>query len=79
MEIIAQERWSYTLYKDDERHVISVICGSVGVYEVAIELNDQEINKLNSEHDFIKSLSLSIRNNPDSYKNRKIAGFTANP
>ena len=36
MEIIINERWNYQLIKNEEKYILSVMCGTVGLYEIEI-------------------------------------------
>lgn len=52
---------------------LSVLCGTVGLYEVEIILNKEETLKYNELGDnFIKRLSKEISQNPEKYSERKI-------
>lgn len=73
MKLISQEAWSYLLYQDGERYFLSVLCGSVAMYGVTIELSADEIVKITEGS--ISSLAKEIRNNPQPYNDRRIIGF----
>lgn len=42
MEMIklAEERWTYILYKSDASYILSVVCGGVGLFELNIPLSN---------------------------------------
>ena len=42
MKVLAEEPWSWALYEDGDRQVLSVLKGGVGIYEVKIELLPRE-------------------------------------
>jgi hypothetical protein len=42
MKKIAESSWEYTVYEHEGRIFLEVLCGTVGMYEVAIELNAEE-------------------------------------
>lgn len=70
-EIVSQEAWRYTLEHDSGRYYLSVLCGSVGLYEVKIELTRDEIIKYRQSNKlFLDELIDSIQNNPNSFKIR---------
>lgn len=45
MEIIINERWNYQLIKNNDKYVLSVMCGTVGLYEIEVELSDEQIKE----------------------------------
>ena len=42
MKIIAEATWSWMLCAEEERRWLVVVCGSVGLYECAVELSPDE-------------------------------------
>lgn len=73
MKELIKQNWSYTLFETDNRFILKVLCGTIGLYEIMIELNNLEI-KLYEEKgkSFIEELALKIQTNPSSYKKRFI-------
>ncbi|MCQ2230169.1 MAG: hypothetical protein MJZ13_10565 [Bacteroidales bacterium] len=65
MKIIINESWNYQLIKDAEQYKLSVLCGTVALYEIEYILNDNQITlfKKNGKS-FIDSLVKEIRENP---------------
>ena len=43
MEVIAEKSWNWMLFADGERLLLSVVCGSVGIYEMDFELTGDEV------------------------------------
>ena len=41
-EILKRE-WEYTFYKEDENFYLSVLCGSVALYDLIIQLDSNEL------------------------------------
>lgn len=74
LKLIHSECWSYSLYEDeDENLILSVLCGTVGLYETNIILNEEEIKNYESKkNDFLKSISDVIRRKPSAYRDRHI-------
>ena len=70
LKLISQEAWSYCLYQCEERYFLSVLCGSVAMYGVTVELTSEEI-----AGDSISSLARAIRSNPHAYNDRRINDF----
>lgn len=74
MEKLAEAAWDYILYRDGERLVLVVACGTVAIYEWAVELNDAERGAW--EADGIAGLRFlvqAIRDNPRAFADRKVA------
>lgn len=68
MEIIINERWNYQLIKNNDTYKLSVMCGTVGLYEIEIELTNEQINEYkNKGKEFIEDLVKLIRSNPNDY------------
>lgn len=39
-----EKNWEYTLYENDDVFILSVLCGSVALYTINVELNESEKN-----------------------------------
>ena len=75
MKILEQEKWSWSLYKQDDELILSVVCGSVGIYEQAMALNKQEIMAYKSGgSSYLSELANRVRSAPDSFVNRVVKG-----
>lgn len=42
MKEIINKAWDYVLYENDGDYILSVLCGSIGIYELNIMLNSDE-------------------------------------
>lgn len=74
MNVLAQQPWEFTLYEDKGRLLLEVTCGSVAMYELAIELNAQERAAWESKGEAgLMPLVEKVRYSPKSYEDRKIA------
>ncbi len=70
------------IYKDDvailkktnsEIFVLSSLCGSIGMYTIEIQLNEEELaNYKEYGNGYITKLSKEISQNPDKYSDRAI-------
>ena len=68
MEIILDKRWNYQFIKDNDKYILSVMCGTVGLFEVDIELNKQQIASYKKNGiNFIEKCVKEIRANPNHY------------
>lgn len=71
MEIIIDKKWDFTLFKKKEQLLLSVLCGSIGIYELNILLTPAEVEMYNIEGEkYILYLARLIQKNPDNYKSR---------
>lgn len=72
MKKLIEKTWSYILYQtDDDNLILSVVCGTVGLYDVNIQLNDEEKDKFEKDGtEFIDELALDVSSNPPKYRNR---------
>ncbi|GMQ63819.1 hypothetical protein [Vallitalea maricola] len=71
MNIVLKKRMEYILYEDKGRYLLSVICGTVGMFEINIYLNQEELEQLKKDGEpFIKALAERIRYSPKNYVNR---------
>ena len=70
---VARIHWQYILYRYHNDFVLSVVCGTVGIFEVNIGLDKEEKAKYLSEGiDFINYLSYKVSSSPGSYLDRHI-------
>lgn len=72
MKILEKVNWGYILFETEEGIFLSVVCGSVGIFETVIRLTDEEVQSYNSIPDFIKDLADKVCSNPNAYKSRHI-------
>ena len=72
--IILKKEWSYTLEKTKpQSYVLTVICGSVGIYEIKIGLNNDEIQKFADHGEpYILNPVRKIQESPSKYTHRQI-------
>jgi hypothetical protein len=74
METLAQGAWDYTLFQDGERIVLDVVCGTVGIFNVAVELTAEERRVWETEGmPGLRFLVRAIRDNPPAFADRKLA------
>jgi len=73
MKILEKVNWAYILFESDEGIFLSVVCGSVGIFETVIRLTDEEVQSYRGTPDFIKTLADKVCSNPHAYKGRHIS------
>lgn len=74
MELVLRSDWFYSLYRSEkDEYFIAVVCGSVGIYEVNVKLNDEQCRAYSKRgKEFIEELAAEIRNRPWGYPNINI-------
>lgn len=73
MEEILRSQWNYILYKKDDNLILSVVCGTVALFEVNIILNSMEVESYNQRgEDYINELAGEIRFSPKSFNKRHV-------
>ncbi|NNE13352.1 MAG: hypothetical protein HKN51_00160 [Saprospiraceae bacterium] len=71
--VLIKKNWEYSLIDKDGKRIFKVLCGSIGLYEIKIDLTMKEINRLNLEGlAFLDSLYHDINRNPTKYNERII-------
>lgn len=70
MHVIDEASWSWLLYAQGERRVLAVLCGSVALYELAIELDSQECARIALDRVEIERLAREIAGAPLHYWSR---------
>ena len=74
MEKLAEGAWDYTLYRDGERLVLVVVCGTVVIFEWAVTLTAEERAVWEAEGmTGLSDLVRAIRNNPVAFTDRRVA------
>ena len=71
--IVLQEDWFYTLKTENpETYILSVVCGSVGIYEITIQLDPEELKAFQLDgQPYIEKLANQIRSTPSLFLKRQ--------
>ena len=70
---VEEKPWAYTLYAYKDKYILSVICGSVGLYDRNIFVDELVINQFESDGiTVLDELASTIRNNPKKYSQEHI-------
>ncbi len=73
MREIIKKPWDYTFSEKKGSYYLSVWSGSVGIFEIHIELNSDEITQYQNEGlDYIEKLAKEIQYSPSSYSERNL-------
>lgn len=76
MKLIINKDYNYSLFPFNNKFYLSVICGSVALYEVTIELTkDEEAEYLKSGESFIDKLAAEIQLDSKLFNERIIKNF----
>ncbi|WP_420574854.1 hypothetical protein [Kordia sp.] len=72
MKILIKKDWKYTLFINDVgAHVLTVICGSIGIYEIEHELTTEELTEYQQQgEEFVDALASKISYYPNSYQKK---------
>jgi len=46
MRVLGEEPWAWMLFEDETSKYLSVVCGSVGIYEICFTLSELEAAEL---------------------------------
>jgi len=64
MEILKREIGSYLIASDGTNHVISIVCGTSALFEVILQLSDQQKNDILNDNDRLNEVLNKVRLNP---------------
>ncbi|WP_028973185.1 hypothetical protein [Spirochaeta cellobiosiphila] len=68
-----RSQWNYIFYQVNDGFLLSVTCGTVGLFEINIYLNKEETGNYKSRGiDYIEELAQKIRNSPLQYQERDV-------
>lgn len=80
VKVLAEETWAWMLYGDGARYFVSIVCGTVAVYTIDLELTVDEVAAFHREGaPFISRLALIVSSRPNEYRARHIARFDSVP
>ena len=73
MKQILKKQWEYILYEDSEQLLLSVVCGTIAMFDRNIFLSENEIQQYKEKGViYINLLAEQIRNDPNKYKDRHV-------
>lgn len=73
MKELLQDHYNYTLYENEGKLLLAVVCGTVAIFDLTIELNKAEKRQFDKEgQPFIASLADKVRYAPDDYLKRRV-------
>ena len=73
--VLLAERVGFEFFIDlSGRYFLDVLCGGIGLFNICIELNEDEINRYREWGDFfIQKLALDIQHSPGSFRSRAVS------
>ncbi len=76
MQVLESSPWDWMLFRDEGKLFFTVLCGSVAMYSLDIQLSESEVTEYdNRNREALVSLATKIRMNPESYSERHINNF----
>ena len=73
MNVLAQDRWSFTLEDHGDRLLLVVVCGTVAVHDVVLELSDDEQAAWSTDGVVaIRALAARVQARPQAYLARSV-------
>jgi len=64
MEILKREIGSYLIASDGTSHVISIVCGTSALFEVILQLSEQQKNDILNDNERLNEVLNKVRLNP---------------
>lgn len=79
IKVVAEASWCWMLFQDNEDFILSVLCGSVGIYTRDILLSEAEVASYHQDGiTAIEKLAEQVRNHPEAYQPRHLQDFHNN-
>lgn len=72
MEVLAEERWNFTVFQHADDWILTYIAGTVGMYDVSIKLTEIEVAQIRTDAASAKSLAEVFRNGREAFLAREI-------
>ncbi len=73
MNTLLSKSWQYTLYEKEGNLFLEVVCGTVAVFTITIQLNEEEKENYTSiGESYIDVLASEIAYSPNGFEDRNI-------
>lgn len=74
MQILADEHYFYTLFRDEatDEYFLEVVCGTVAVFLLRIKLNEKEVAEYLENPESIRVLADRIVYSPSNFTHRRV-------
>ncbi|MGE4073404.1 MAG: hypothetical protein AB7E72_19715 [Lysobacterales bacterium] len=70
MKVLAESAWSWMLLADGDSRILSVLCGTIGLFELVILLSPSECPADSIDRQALDALAARISYSPESYLDR---------
>ena len=71
-EVLAEEAWNFVVFSHGEDWVLTYVAGNVGLYEVSIRRDADELERIRIAPGYAKSLAERFRHAPEAYRAREL-------
>ncbi len=71
-EVLAEERWNFTVFRCGDCWVLTYVAGSVGLYDVSIKLTEIEVAEIRNDVAFARILAENFRKGRENFQDREI-------
>jgi hypothetical protein len=76
VQVLESSPWDWMLFRNEGKLFFTVLCGSVAMYSLDIQLSESEVTDYdNRNREALVSLATKIRMSPESYSDRHIKNF----
>ncbi|MDX1513000.1 MAG: hypothetical protein R3174_04580 [Gammaproteobacteria bacterium] len=81
LKILYEQPWRYSICATDrsDRPVIVVLCGGAAMYNVVVELSDEEASRFSSDPAALDDLAFAIQKDSSSFADRIVKQIGAEP
>ncbi len=80
MQVVAEETWSWMLFAAGERLLLSVVCGTVAIYTLDLELNAAEVAEYRAAGNAaVARLAAAVQDSPKRFWDRRFADLDRLP
>ena len=80
MHVVEEAHWSWMLLAEGEKYVLSVVCGTVALYEIEFALTAEEIAAYRSDgRPSLEKLADRVMVSPSAFQARHIPDFHERP
>ena len=71
-EVLEEQAWNFVVFNDGTDWLLTYVAGSIGLYEVSIRLNPDELARIRTTPGYATSLADQFRREPERYRAREL-------
>lgn len=80
MRVLAEEKWGWMLFEDQQGKYLSVVCGAVGIFNINIPLAQSEVaNFMSHGNSYLALLACEVAKQPANSQSRSLPNLDAMP